>query len=35
MVDDTLKKELIMHKIYSAWQFIEYTEKNIETVIYW
>ena len=26
MVDSTLKKELIAHNIYSAWQFIEYTE---------
>lgn len=34
MVDDVLKKDLITHKIYSAWQFIEYTEKNIATVRY-
>lgn len=34
MIDDTLKKDLVTHKIYSAWQFIEYTEKNIETVRY-
>lgn len=34
MVDSTLKKELIAHNIYSAWQFIEYTEKNIATVQY-
>lgn len=25
MVDSTLKKELIVHNIYSAWQFIEYS----------
>ena len=31
MVDSTLKKELIAHNIYSAWQFIE---KNIATVQY-
>lgn len=34
MVDSTLKKKLIAHNIYSAWQFIEYTEKNIATVQY-
>lgn len=34
MVDSTLKKELIAHNIYSAWQFIEYTEKSIATVQY-
>lgn len=34
MVDSTLKKELITHNIYSAWQFVEYTEKNIATVQY-
>ena len=34
MVDSTLKKGLIAHNIYSAWQFIEYTEKNIATVQY-
>lgn len=34
MVNDTLKRELIKHKIYSSWQFIEYTEKNIATVRY-
>lgn len=34
MVDSTLKKELVAHNIYSAWQFIEYTEKNIATVQY-
>ena len=34
MVDSTLKKELIAHNIDSAWQFIEYTEKNIATVQY-
>lgn len=34
MVDDELKKDLISHKIYSAWQFIEYTEKNIAIVRY-
>lgn len=34
MADDLLKKDLIAHKIYSSWQFIEYTEKNIATVHY-
>lgn len=34
MENDELKKDLITHKIYSAWQFIEYTEKNIATVCY-
>lgn len=34
MVNDKLKRELIKHKIYSSWQFIEYTEKNIATVRY-
>lgn len=34
MVDDVLRRDLITHKIYSAWQFIEYTEKNIATVRY-
>lgn len=33
MADDLLRKDLIAHKIYSAWQFIEYTEKNISTLI--
>ena len=27
MADDLMKKELIAHKVYSAWQFITYTEK--------
>ncbi|MCQ2513973.1 MAG: hypothetical protein MJ089_02615 [Ruminococcus sp.] len=34
MADDTLRSDLITHSIYSAWQFIEYTEKNIATVQY-
>ena len=34
MADEALKNELIAHKIFSAWQFIEYTEKNIATVNY-
>ena len=34
MEDMTLKRELVAHKIYSAWQFIEYTEKNIATAEY-
>ncbi len=34
MIDESLKKDLISHKIYSSWQFIEYTEKNIKTVKY-
>lgn len=29
-----LKKDLIVHKIYSSWQFIEYAGKNIATVHY-
>lgn len=31
---ELLKKDLIAHKIYTAWQYIEYTEKNIATVRY-
>lgn len=34
MVDELLKKDLITHNIYSSWQFIEYTKKNIVTVHY-
>lgn len=34
MLSNELKRELIVHKIYSAWQFIEYTENNIEIVRY-
>lgn len=34
MVGETLKRDLIAHNIFSAWQFIEYTEKNIATVHY-
>lgn len=34
MVDEALKRDLIAHYIYSSWQFIEYTEKNIATVLY-
>ena len=34
MVDKSLKQDLIAHNIYSSWQFIEYTEKNIATVHY-
>lgn len=34
MLNDTLRKKLVTHHIYSAWQFIEYTEKNIATVQY-
>ena len=34
MIDDVLKRELIEHKIFSAWQFMEYTEQNIATVEY-
>lgn len=33
-MDDLMKKDLIEHKIYSSWQFIEYTEKNIAIVHY-
>ena len=32
--DTELKDALLEHKIYSAWQFIEFTYKNIETVSY-
>lgn len=31
---ELLRRDLITHHIYSAWQFIEYTEKNLETVRY-
>ena len=34
MADDLMKKELIAHKVYSAWLFITYTEKNIDIVQY-
>lgn len=34
MINNQLKKDLINHKIYSAWQFMEYTNKNIETTRY-
>ena len=34
MANDSMKKELVAHKVYSAWQFITYTEKNIDTVQY-
>lgn len=34
MANDSMKKELVSHKVYSAWQFITYTEKNIDTVQY-
>lgn len=34
MIDAALKKDLIVHNIYTSWQFLEYTEKNIETVCY-
>lgn len=34
MANDSMKKELVTHKVYSAWQFITYTEKNIDTVQY-
>lgn len=27
MTNCLLKKDLIAHKIYSTWQFVEYTEK--------
>ena len=27
MANDSMKKELVAHKVYSAWQFITYTEK--------
>ena len=30
--DTQLEIELFNHKVYSAWQFIEYTKKNIDTV---
>ena len=31
---DLIKKDLLAHKIYSSWQFIKYTEKNIDIVHY-
>lgn len=31
---ENLRKELLAHRIYSAWQFIKYTEKNLDTVRY-
>ena len=34
MMDDLIKKDLLAHKIYSSWQFIKYTEKNIDIVHY-
>lgn len=34
MIDAALKKDLIAHSIFSCWQFIEYTEKNIETACF-
>ena len=32
--ENNLKVELFNHKVYSAWQFIQFTKKNIETVRY-
>lgn len=32
MADDLLRKDLIAHKIYSAWQFIEYIEKDFDSL---
>ena len=32
--DNNFQAALMDHKVYSAWQFIEYTRKNIETVQY-
>ena len=32
--DTDLKGALLDHKVYSAWQFIQFTYKNIETVSY-
>ena len=32
--DEDLKKNLFKHKIYYAWQFIQFTRKNIETAQY-
>lgn len=34
MVDINLKEDLIKHHIYSCWQFIEYTTKNMDIVRY-
>ena len=34
MNDELFKKDLIKHKVYTAWQFIEFTRKNIATVQY-
>lgn len=33
-MDKTLKRDLITHKIYTVWQFFEYTEKNIAIAEY-
>jgi len=30
--NDDFKKDLVAHKVYSAWQFIQYTQKNIDIV---
>lgn len=30
--DNDFKKDLVAHKVYSAWQFIQYTQKNIDIV---
>ncbi len=32
--DYTFQKELLSHKVYTSWQFIEFTRKNIATVQY-
>lgn len=32
--DFVFQKDLLVHKVYTSWQFIEFTRKNIETVQY-
>lgn len=34
VTDYDIQKELLNRKVYSAWQFIVYTKKNIEIVEY-
>lgn len=34
MDDYVFQKDLLTHKVYSAWQFITFTRKNIEVVEY-
>ena len=32
--DYNFQKDLLTHKVYTSWQFIQFTRKNIETVQY-